>query len=177
MPSTTYSALNAGDLGQRQPSNGLPGVGYFPPEGKCKMSLRVCGPKLSTFLVLVSVWGLLQLTLMGLALHRRDVQYIEDIDLEQEYNIICFKKLKCEEQPHPKCPHHEKEACIEFCKNLCREGKKEPQDLFTAMERAFDKGANNCFVAALLYLVTLVVSGHQMWLNSRVPPQGYQRYR
>merc|ERR1712117_985903 len=73
MPSTTYSALNAGDLGQRQPSNGLPGVGYFPPEGKCKMSLRVC--------------GLLQLTLMGLALHRRDVQYIEDIDLEQEYNI------------------------------------------------------------------------------------------
>lgn len=114
---------------------------------------------------------------MGLALHRRDVQYIEDIDLEQEYNIICFKKLKCEEQPHPKCPHHEKEACIEFCKNECREGKKDREDLFTAMERAFDKGANNCFVAALLYLVTLVVSGHQMWLNSRVPPQGYQRYR
>merc|ERR1712117_876416 len=82
MPSTTYSALNAGDLGQRQPSKGLP-------------------------------------------LHRRDVQYIEDIDLEQEYNIICFKNKKCEEQPHPKCPHHEKEACIEFCKNLCREGKKD----------------------------------------------------
>ena len=46
------------------------------------MSLRVCGPKLSTFLVLVSVWGLVQLTLMGLALHKRDVQYVEDIDLE-----------------------------------------------------------------------------------------------
>ena len=74
--------------------------------------------------------------------------------LPQEYNIICFKKLKCEEQPHPKCPHHEKEACIEFCKNECREGKKDREDLFTAMERAFDKGANNCFVAALLYLAS-----------------------
>jgi len=149
-------------------------VGYFPPEGKCKMSLRVCGPKLSTFLVLVSVWGLLQLTLMGLALHRRDVQYIEDIDFEQEYNIICFEK--CKEEPDPKCLK-EPDACLEDCKSECREGKKETNNLFTAMERAYDKGANNCFVAALLYLVTFVVSGHQMWLNSRVPPQGYQRYR
>ena len=113
---------------------------------------------------------------MGLALHRRDVQYIEDIDLEQvdnhftlscfysssphylpqEYNIICFKAKKCEEQPHPKChEHHEKDAAVECCKNLCREGEKDREDLFTAMERAYDKGANNCFVAALLYLASV----------------------
>ena len=116
---------------------------------------------------------------MGLALHRRNVQYIEDIDLEQvdnhfftlycfyslshylpqEYNIICFKE--CEEQPdphpdHQKCPHHEKDACVEHCKSECREGKKETNNLFTAMERAYDKGANNCFVAALLYLASVV---------------------
>merc|ERR1712037_24667 len=158
-----------------QSSNGLPGVGYFPPEGKCKMSLRVCGPKLSTFLVLVSVWGLIQLTIMGLSLHKRDVQYIEDIDLEQEYNIICLEKCKAQ-QPDGNCKK-DAESCLEDCKRDCKEGKKDPDNLFTAMERAYDKGANNCFVAALLYLVTLVVSGHQMWLNNRVPANSYQRYR
>ena len=73
--------------------------------------------------------------------------------MPQEYNIICFEK--CKEQPDAKC-QKEPDACLEDCKSECREGKKEPNNLFTAMERAYDKGANNCFVAALLYLASAV---------------------
>ena len=45
------------------------------------------------------------------------------------------------------------------------------------MELAYEKSSNNCYIAALLYTVTLVVSGFQFWLNNRAPPTtGYQRY-
>ena len=49
--------------------------------------------------------------------------------------------------------------------------------LLDEMERAYQMSSNNCYVAALLYTVTLVVSGFQFWLNNRAPPTtGYQRY-
>ena len=44
------------------------------------------------------------------------------------------------------------------------------------LEEGYKKAANNCWVAALLYLVTLIVSLHQRWLNSRAEPTAYTRY-
>ena len=82
---------------------------------------------------------------MGLALHSRSVQYIEDIDLEEEYNVICFGNCK---------KAHLDDEGMEACKTKCKEGEKVKVDLVTAMERAYDKGANNCFVASLLYLAS-----------------------
>ena len=101
---------------------------------------------------------------MGLALHKRDVQYVEDIDLEQEYNIICLEKCKAK-QPDENCKK-DAESCLEDCKTECKEGKKDPDNLFTALERAYDKGANNCFVAALLYLVRMNITTNHF--NARV---------
>ena len=62
---------------------------------------------------------------------------------------------KCKsQQPDGNCKK-DAESCLEDCKRDCKEGKKDPDNLFTAMERAYDKGANNCFVAALLYLASV----------------------
>ena len=83
---------------------------------------------------------------MGLAMHSRSVQYVEDIDLEEEYNLICFGNCK---KAHP-----DQGEGLDGCKTECKEGKKVKVDLVTAMERAYDKGANNCFVASLLYLAS-----------------------
>ncbi|TRY74385.1 hypothetical protein TCAL_04606 [Tigriopus californicus] len=44
-----------------------------------KVSMRVCGPKLSICGLCLSIWGMLQLVFMSLALHSRSVAFVEDI--------------------------------------------------------------------------------------------------
>eukprot|EP00095_Tigriopus_kingsejongensis_P006518 maker-scaffold172_size289735-snap-gene-1.27 protein:Tk06518 transcript:maker-scaffold172_size289735-snap-gene-1.27-mRNA-1 annotation:"ribonuclease kappa-b" len=44
------------------------------------VSMRVCGPKLSICGLCLSIWGILQLSLMALALHGRSVTFAEDVD-------------------------------------------------------------------------------------------------
>ena len=41
------------------------------------------------------------------------------------------------------------------------------QQLKTAMDRGYEQNAQNCWIAALLYLVTLCFSAQQFWMNSR----------
>ena len=41
------------------------------------------------------------------------------------------------------------------------------KDLKTAMDRGYEQNAQNCWIAALLYLVTLCFSAQQFWMNSR----------
>lgn len=54
--------------------------------------------------------------------------------------------------------------------------QQSPTMFDTELDEGYRKAANNCKVAALLYLVVLVVSLHQRWLNSRPTPQAYTRY-
>ena len=42
------------------------------------------------------------------------------------------------------------------------------------MDRAFDRCSTNCYVAAAFYVLSLVLSLHQYWLNSKPEPTGYQ---
>ena len=45
------------------------------------------------------------------------------------------------------------------------------------MDEAFEVQAMNCGVAAAIYVVTLLISWHQYWLNTRVArPNRYQRH-
>ena len=45
------------------------------------------------------------------------------------------------------------------------------------LEYAYDVGSFNCMIAAILYGVTLLISGHQYWLNTRsVRTNRYQRH-
>ena len=100
---------------------------------------RFCGPKLSLFGLVMSIWGIIQLSLMSLALYSRNVAFIEDLEFNQTV----------------------KEAAA-YKEN---------------MEEAYDIGGLNCMIAAILYIVTLVISGHQYWLNTRsVRTNRYQRH-
>jgi ribonuclease kappa len=126
--------------------NGVAGGGAGPSPSvsfrgrQIRCSLRFCGPKLSMCGLLLSVWGIVQLVIMGICMHVRSVAFIEDLGFEFNQTHNDEETLKLE------------------------------------MESAFEKGATNCWVAALLYLVLLLISAHQFWLNSRITPTGYQRY-
>jgi len=91
--------------------------------------MAICGPKLSLVGVILSAWGIVQLSLMGVFFYTKSVALIEDVPLEEEYES----------------------------------GAK----LITDMETGFQQNALNCWIAALLYLVTLCVSVQQFWMNNR----------
>merc|ERR1712029_184929 len=53
------------------------------------ISFRVCGPKISVCCALLSVWGIVQLSFMALAMYFNSVAFIEDLKLphdEEEYD-------------------------------------------------------------------------------------------
>jgi ribonuclease kappa len=91
--------------------------------------MAVCGPKLSLCGVVLSAWGIIQLTLMGVFFYINSVALIEDIPLREVYTST--------------------------------------SELRTDMEKGFNQNAMNCWIAALLYLVTLCFSAQQFWMNNR----------
>ena len=47
--------------------------------------MPICGPKLSAFGLVLSVWGIAQLALTGVLFHNRSVALIQDVVLEESY--------------------------------------------------------------------------------------------
>ncbi|XP_013137082.1 PREDICTED: ribonuclease kappa-like [Papilio xuthus] len=95
------------------------------------MACKICGPKLSLCGLILSVWGIIQLTLMGVFYYIEAVALLEDLPLEEESG------------------HHTVDAFIH------------------AVEVGYQRNSYNCWIAALLYVITLVISGHQFWMNNR----------
>ena len=91
--------------------------------------MALCGPKLSLCGLIISAWGIIQLSMMGIFFYINSVALIEDIKLAEEYDDL--RKLK------------------------------------TDMDAGYQQNAYNCWIAALMYLVTLCVSAQQFWMNSR----------
>ena len=55
------------------------------------VSLKFCGPKLSAGCTLLSIWGVIQLGLMGLLFRIKSVALVEDVKLnttEKSYHVI-----------------------------------------------------------------------------------------
>ena len=50
------------------------------------VSLKFCGPKLSAGCTLLSIWGIIQLGLMGLLFRIKSVAFIEDLTLNKTEN-------------------------------------------------------------------------------------------
>ncbi|XP_057376516.1 ribonuclease kappa-like [Daphnia carinata] len=92
-----------------------------------------CGPKCSLCCTIVSIWGIVQLVLMGVFFYTHSVALAEDLTLKEHYNNL-----------------------DEFYKDV---------------NASYEQNAYNCWIAALIYLVTLCVSVHQFWLNNRVSYQ------
>ncbi|ODN02203.1 Ribonuclease kappa [Orchesella cincta] len=47
--------------------------------------MALCGPKLSLCCLLLSIWGVIQLALMGVFFYIKSVALVEDLPLEEEY--------------------------------------------------------------------------------------------
>lgn len=91
--------------------------------------MQICGPKLSLCGLILSVWGIIQLALMGIFYYTHSVALIEDLPLEHHYD--------------------------------------DPKKFFAEADKAYSQNALNCWIAACIYVVTLVVSGQQFYANSR----------
>ncbi|KAM3963223.1 ribonuclease kappa [Aphomia sociella] len=94
------------------------------------MAFKFCGPKLSLCGLVLSVWGIIQLTLMGVFYNIRAVALLEDLPIDED-NVHSIK------------------------------------DFINEAERGYIQNSYNCWIAALLYVITLVISGHQFWMNNR----------
>ena len=55
--------------------------------------MPLCGPKLSLCGVVISAWGILQLSLMGVFFYIHSVALIEDIPLEVSPIVSLFKRV------------------------------------------------------------------------------------
>lgn len=91
--------------------------------------MAICGPKLSLAGVVISAWGIVQLSLMGIFFWVHSVALVDDLSLEAQYT--------------------------------------DANRLRNDMDGAYQQNAMNCWIAALLYLVTLCVSAQQFWMNNR----------
>ncbi|XP_046999173.1 ribonuclease kappa-B [Schistocerca americana] len=92
--------------------------------------MKFCGPKLSLCGLIISVWGIIQLVLMGIFYYVRSVALADDL------------------------PGVEKEF-----ENL--------SEFYAAADAGYLQNAYNCWIAACLYIFTLLISGHQFYVNSR----------
>ncbi|CAD7077317.1 unnamed protein product [Hermetia illucens] len=90
--------------------------------------MKICGPKLSLCGLIVSVWGIVQLVLMGVFYYIHSVALIEDLP-EFEY--------------------------------------ENPEQFYTNVNNAYNQNAFNCWIAACIYVFTLILSGQQFYANSR----------
>lgn len=50
--------------------------------------MPLCGPKLSLCGVVLSIWGIIQLSIMGVFFYINSVALIEDINLEESYSSM-----------------------------------------------------------------------------------------
>ena len=50
--------------------------------------MPLCGPKLSLCGVVLSIWGIIQLSIMGVFFYINSVALIEDINLEESYESM-----------------------------------------------------------------------------------------
>ncbi|XP_037069885.1 ribonuclease kappa-B-like [Pollicipes pollicipes] len=89
--------------------------------------MALCGPKLSLCGLIVSVWGIIQLSIMGGLFMWNSVGLIEDLGLEEHYDTA--------------------------------------EELYSDADKAYKNIAYNCWIAAAIYLVTMVVSVQQFYVN------------
>ncbi|KAL3286805.1 hypothetical protein HHI36_001298 [Cryptolaemus montrouzieri] len=92
--------------------------------------MPICGPKLSICGIILSVWGIIQLGLMGIFYYFGAMALAEDLpDVEYDGGDI--------------------------------------KAFYSKVDAGYTQNAYNCWIAALLYLATLVFSAQQFWSNNR----------
>ena len=57
-------------------------------------NFRICGPKLAIFGVVLSVWGIIQLSVMAIAFSQNSIAFVEDLPESAFEN--CTQKTPCD---------------------------------------------------------------------------------
>ncbi|XP_014095735.1 ribonuclease kappa-B [Bactrocera oleae] len=91
--------------------------------------MKICGPKLSLCGLIISVWGIIQLVLMGVFFFIHSVALIEDLPIAEDFTSV--------------------------------------EEFYNAANRAYNQNAYNCWIAACIYVLTLLLSAQQFYVNSR----------
>ena len=99
---------------------------------------RICGPKMAVFGTCLSIWGIIQLSIMALAFYQNSVAFVEDLP----------------------------ESVFANCTNTKEGNTCSYDETVIIMEKAYAQQAENCGIAVALYILTLIVSLHQLWMNS-----------
>ncbi|XP_055537721.1 ribonuclease kappa-B-like [Wyeomyia smithii] len=94
--------------------------------------MPVCGTKLSVLGMVISVWGILQLCLLGFMYQNRAVALVED-----------------------------------FPKSMLDKVYNSSGEFYAEADQKFDDYAFQCWIAAGLYVVTLLFSSYQYYANSQ----------
>ncbi|KAL1459760.1 hypothetical protein WDU94_011715 [Cyamophila willieti] len=92
--------------------------------------MQICGPKLALCGCIISVWGIIQLALMGVFYQMRSVALAEDL---------------------PGVEHHFATA----------------DEYLEVVNKGYTLNAYNCWIAAVLYFLTLLLSAQQFHANTR----------
>eukprot|EP00096_Caligus_rogercresseyi_P013369 TRINITY_DN6026_c1_g1_i1.p1 TRINITY_DN6026_c1_g1~~TRINITY_DN6026_c1_g1_i1.p1 ORF type:complete len:107 (-),score=26.54 TRINITY_DN6026_c1_g1_i1:150-470(-) len=100
--------------------------------------IKLCGPKLSAVGLFLSVWGVIQLTLMGFFFKFHSVALLEDVSFDKEVRDV--------------------------------------ESLMRQLEIGYENNASNCFTAVCLYIITLLVSLHQVWVNRQPRGSDYENF-
>ncbi|XP_076751011.1 ribonuclease kappa [Xylocopa sonorina] len=91
--------------------------------------MKICGPKYALCGLILSVWGIIQLLLMGIFFYTKSVALVEDLPLEGTFERATI--------------------------------------FYAAADRGYKQNAYNCWIAACIYVLTFLFSGHQFYINSR----------
>nr|BAN20437.1 ribonuclease, putative [Riptortus pedestris] len=91
--------------------------------------MKICGPKCSLCGIVFSIWGIIQLGLMGVFYYIHSVALLEDLQIAEEY--------------------------------------PDAQSFYNAAYEGYSVNAYNCWIAAVLYFITLAFSSYQFYVNSR----------
>ncbi|GBP23276.1 Ribonuclease kappa-B [Eumeta japonica] len=130
--------------------------------------MKVCGPKLSLCCLVLSVWGIVQLTLMGVFYYIEAVALLEDIPLDESHNettVFNIEEFKRMAQLGYSQVGIESVTLIE---DAAEEKAANGKDFLQVTTKNYKAIASNCWIAATMYFVTLLIAVSQCVWAQRI---------
>ncbi|KPJ03316.1 Ribonuclease kappa [Papilio xuthus] len=137
------------------------------------MACKICGPKLSLCGLILSVWGIIQLTLMGVFYYIEAVALLEDLPLEEEsghHTVDAF--IHAVEVGYQRNSYNcwiaallyilmgilYKIECITLLEDVEAEEYVDYDDFIKKTQENYSMVGLNCLIAAGIYVVMILLS-------------------
>ncbi|KAK3927149.1 Ribonuclease kappa [Frankliniella fusca] len=107
--------------------------------------LKICGPKLSLCGLIISAWGIVQLELSYIVFNEDVVSF------QVLMGIFYFVRS----------------VGLAEDLSVMEENFETMEEFYAAADSGYQQNAYNCWIAACLYIFTLLISAQQFYQNSR----------